>query len=444
MRDVLEEAFKKHQEGDLTGAKKLYEALLNRDVDNPQLLYLLGDIELRNGNHGHAITLLQSSLSEDESQQHAWIDLGCAYKAEHYNDLAETSWKKALEFGENCEVLNNMATLYADSNQPDRALSLTSLAIKHEPDNASVHWNMALALLTKGDWKQGWIEHEWRKKVAVKSIGKRDYAPEWSGKKCNRLIVHGEQGIGDEIMYLHCLRDILPFAREVIVEAEPRLAKLVAHTYGLKCFGSMDEAKPYGPYDYQIGMGTLPKWFRNEDSDFLAEPPPYLTADPDLVQEAKELLKDIPRPWIGVSWLGGTKQTRVHHRSISAKIMKDIVGDKGSPISLQYGHLTDNEADKSGIPRFGEWTDGKDMMKLAAMVECMDHVITVCTTLVHLAGALGKTAWIMAPKNNSWRYGQREGDGAMLWYPQHRIYRQKEIGEWKSVIDRVTEDFAKW
>lgn len=440
VQKLFEDSFAHHTAGKLNEAFDGYMGLLNRNPYDHTLLYLVGNIYLQQGRNGLAITLLEAALRDNANMDGAWNDLGCALKAEHYDEAAMHAWEKSIELGgRTAGTLNNLATLYADSGYPEKALPYIEEALKLDPENPHVHWNKALALLSQGEWIDGWREHEYRRKVSNKNVGRRTYAQEWEREKDGLLVVHGEQGLGDEIMFASCIPDLLAEHPNTIIECEKKLVSLFQRSFGVPCYASEEEIKAAGiTVNYQIGMGTLPKLYRNKDSDFPWPPVKYLVPDPALVSQAAELLKDTKGPLIGVSWMGGTKTTRVQHRSLSAVAMKDLVGDAGAPVSLQYGEYSDVEGDAAGLIRLGEWTNGKDLEKLAAVIFLMDEVVSVCTTLIHLTGALGRSAQVLTPLRASWRYGTRSGPGAMLWYPQHTLHRQTDAGDWAPVVKSVT------
>jgi hypothetical protein len=415
---------------------------LNRGPYEPYVLYLMGNVALQKGFNGQAITLLEAVLRSHENMPEAWNDLGCALKAEHYDDAASKAWEQALVHGgRTAGVLNNLATLWADSGYPEKARPFIDEALALDPENPHVHWNNALALLTEGDWAKGWPEHEHRKRILQKNVSPRQYAPDWQRESWGRLIVHGEQGLGDEIMFATCLPDLLREHPNIAIECERKLVPLFARSFHVPVFATEDEAKASGlTFDYQFALGSLPSLYRMSDEAFpAASPSPLLLPDPSLVEHVRTMLKDLPRPLIGVSWMGGSKTTRVHHRSLSAKAMKDLV-HVGTAISLQYGEYSDIEGDAAGLLRFGDWTDGTNLDKLAAMIMVMDDILSVTTTLIHLAGALGKPVQVLTPLRSSWRYGQRSGTGAMRWYPQHTLWRQEKEHDWSTVL----RDVGQW
>lgn len=439
----LESGVALHRLGKLDEAEPIYHSVLNLDPSNPTVLYLLGDIAVRRGHNGLAINLLTNSVKFEPSQP-AYMNLGCALKAEHFNDQAREAWEKALEYGESDEVYSNLATLYADSFEAEKALELCEKALALNSENHHAHWNRALALLTLQDWGPAWSEHEWRAKLSdQKGIGKRHYGlPLWQGQRGAKVIVHGEQGIGDEMMFLSCLPDVLARGCEVALECEPRLMNIVERSFpGVRAYANEEALKAHEQgFEYVIALGSLPRLFRQTNEAFPAHTG-YLKADPERVAYWRTVLDDYRqagKPTIGLSWIGGTKTTRVQQRSIMPKEMPFLQGH--TVVSLQYGEHAEQTAHANQILYFHE-LNGQDIDEQAAMVEACDIIVTVCQTLVHLCGALGKPCYVLTPKLSSWRYGRGE---FMPWYPSVRLLRQETPGDWSKPVAAAKDIIESW
>jgi len=425
LQELLDEAVALHRAGDLVSAATKYNQILNVEPFNAGVLFLIGDIAVRQGCNGLAINLLSNSVSITP-QVEAYVALGCAYRAENCYDEAIAAWQKGLAMEPRQELYNNIASVYSDHGRPELALELIEKALALGPATPNLRWNRALALLTQGNWAAAWEDHEFRfsKEVQTASTRRNFGCPLWDGSRVKRLAVHGEQGVGDEVMFLSMLRQTFDFADEVVVEVEPRLMDLVERSFGITVYGNEAAMRAHeAPFDATVALGSLGMFFRRENSDFPGTP--YLVPDPERVAHwRRQFALQGPPPYVGVAWQGGAKETRVMQRSISARNLQ--FAKRGTAISLQYGPFAKKEAQANGYVYFPE-SDGSNLDEQAAMVAACDCVVTVAQTLVHLAGAVGTPCHVLVPLYSSWRYGQ--GD-RMPWYGSVKLHRQKTEGDW--------------
>lgn len=440
---LMREGIEFHRMGNLPEAASRYQALLNCDPHNPGLLYLLGDIACRQGNNGVAIALLEASVFTKLSSE-ALTALGCAYRAENFYAEAEMAWKRGLTIQETPELYNNLASSYADHGQPEIAMGYVTKALALDPLNVNAKWNRSLALLTQSDWRGGWADHDCRFDPAVQTVSKRrDHnCPEWDGTPGKRLAIHGEQGVGDEVMFLSMLGEVLKLCPDSVVEVEPRLMDLVERTFGIPTYGTEKAMRAHEkPFDAVVALGSLGRLFRNETKDFPGTP--YLVPDPERVEYwRRQYAMRGPRPFIGVAWQGGTKQTRIAQRTVSSKDLAFC--KRGTAISLQYGPFGKPGADEQGFLYFKE-SDGSNLDELAAMVAACDAVVTVAQTLVHVAGGVGVQTHVLTPLHSSWRYGLSD---RMPWYNSVTLHRQRAPDDWanplaecKKAIDKLCREF---
>ena len=454
IQSQLTKAYEFHLAGKLNEAELLYNSVLNLEMENPKVLYLLGNVYSQKGFNGVAVNLLVNCLQVNPDFQEAWIDMGVALKKENKDELALEAWERAESLGEHHEIYTNKATLYADSGQPEKALELCDKAIammegkegrQFEHALPSAHWNKALALLSLHKWEEAWKEHHYRKQL--KDVwNPRDAidAPEWDGSLVENLYLHGEQGKGDEIMYLSMLKDVLPLAKNIVVEVNEAVAPLVRmlEIPTVSVVIGQNEAKELGiKFDAKFALGDLGSLFRNKAEDFDGKA--YLKADPERVEYYRQELNKLgPGPYVGVAWLGGTKSTRIHKRTVGLERWNNLL--KGiTAVSLQYGDFGAAEAAKYGIPSFGEASSGKDLAEQAALIEACDYVMTVAQTVVHLAGALGKKTYVMVCDAPSWRYGAESTGSKMPWYESVELIRQAKGEGWDKVIDRLADMLEK-
>lgn len=443
---MLAEAVEHHKINDLGKAVPLYNQLLNLEPFNPGVLYLMGDAAVRQGCSGLAINLLSNAISINPTPE-ALTALGCAYKAEGFGEEAVIAWEEGLKLAPtSAELHNNLASMYADAGQPELAHQHIANALQHTPNNPNALWNRALAYLTQQNWEKGWPDHEMRFDPLVQRTStRRDYGcPEWDGRENVRLAVHGEQGIGDEIMFMSMLHQVLARCPDTVVEVEPRLMDVVERSFGVVTYGNEAAMKAHEkPFDMAIPLGSLGKLLRRATSDFPGTP--YMTADPDRVAYwRRQYAMQGPGPYIGVAWQGGTKSTRLQQRTVRPTDL--LFTKRGTAISLQYGTGADIAAKANGFLFWPE-SAGQDMDELFAMTAACDMVVTVAQTLVHVAGSLGVECHVLTPLYSSWRYGMED---TMPWYGSVHLHRQKKDGEWggpladiKRVVDARCKGGAK-
>lgn len=435
--ELFEEATKFHLEGNYLEAEKLYDTLLTQNHDNPGLLATMGTMYLQSKRYGLAISFLHRS-AEKNPQSDVLCNLGIAYKYTGQHDKSRKYLTKAIEHDPSADALANYAALYTNNATPEKAIELSRKAIKKDPECAIAHWNMALALLEAGQWDTAWEEHEWGFKSKMRIDRKIADAPNWDGTPGKTVVVYGEQGMGDEIMFASMLPELMK-TNTVIFECHQRLKTLFEQSFpGLLCYGTREDKEISWPndhdIDYRISIGSLGKFYRRSRESFPGTA--YLKSDA------------VPRGTkfrVGISWTGGLKPGRVAVRSVPLSWWKTIFNNDCEFVSLQYTDCEEEIADieKSGY-KINQCPEIKahDFTETAKIVKSCDLVISVCTSVIHLAGALGVPCWVMVPNRPAWRYGVT---GGMPWYRSVRLYRQPsgDVGAWRPVVQKIGYDLAE-
>lgn len=415
--------------------------LLSQNHDNKGLLATLGTLYLQTGKYGLAISLLERSMHGRAPQSDVLSNLSIAYKSSGQTEKAIEYAERACKVGEpSAEALANYSGFFTNTGTPDKSIPLCERALQLKPDLPVAHWNLALALLEKGEWDRGWDEHDWGLRMVkgttnVMRVDRQiDGAPYWDGTPGKTVAVYGEQGIGDEIMFASMLPDLMA-QNDVVFECHKRLKHLFEESFpSLTCYGTREDKEITWPdnhkIDYRVSIGSLGKWFRRSKEAFPGMP--YLKAETALKGEKFR---------VGISWTGGQKAGRVQTRSVPLPWWESILRNDCEFVSLQY---TDCAAEldvmaKQGftIKTFPE-VKAEDYYETAKLVMSCDLVISVCTSVVHLAGALGVPCWVMVPSKPAWRYGV---SGPMPWYRSVRLYRQRE--SWMPVVERVGFDLSE-
>lgn len=447
-KEAHEAIFRFIEAGDYRHAEQLSHVLLNNMPGHPPSLYHLGVIALETGRRGLAVTLLREALKYFKDRPEIWMTLGAALMQCASVDQAVEAHKEAMRLDPmNAIHPANVAGALVNMGRYDEMIRWARKAYALDSTNAHVCWVMALAHLEKGIITPDvWEWHEARRRVPSGNVKTRTYPgnpPMWDGKSIFiDLVIHGEQGLGDEIMFASCVHEAWKSVDGgVVLECAPRLQKLFARSFpNLRVVGTHDldgKDLPMGFVpDAYCPLGSLPKFFRPSIESFPGTP--YLIPDAEKVAEIRARLPE-GKLRVGLAWQGGSSTTRIDLRSLHPEQLRPIIAQDCEFISLQYTKQAAADAASIGIHHWPE-AEAEDMDDVAALVASCDLVITVCTTVVHIAGALGVPCWVLVPKGHAWRYG---GTGeTMPWYRSVRLFRQK--ADWNETIGKVADGLADY
>ena len=440
---LWEKANSLHLANEFDEAEKIYVQLLEQNPQNGGLMATLGSLYCQTGKIGLAIHLLECAVERGVSNADVLTNLGVAYKQAGLRDKSIETLEASIKDDPTPEALTNYSGMFVESGESEKCIELCERAIAMNPDMPIAHWNLAIALLSEGKWDRAWDEHEW----GLKSHGVREDRkvidlPTWDGKASGTVLVYGEQGLGDEIMFASMLPEVLK-TNEVVFETHGRLETLMKKAfpsipvYGTRTLFEVDWAANH-KLDYRIAIGSLGKFYRRSADSFPGTT--YMKADP------------IPRGdkfRIGISWVGGgAKQGRVVKRSVPLAWWKSILDIEDVEfVSLQYNDCDREieEAWKAGhdIKVMDEYAKALDYYEAARLIASCDLVISVCNSCIHLAGALGVPCWVMTPCYPAWRY---QNKGKMPWYKSVRLYRQPtpDVQAWIPVVDRIALDLNQY
>jgi hypothetical protein len=337
--------------------------------------------------------------------------------------------------------------LLFDLGEFAEAMERIDSVLRIEPQFAQAHAAKALGLLRRREFASGWAEYEWRDHDAGRADAGAYAYPEWDGTAMpdGTLLVCAEQGLGDQVMFASCIGDLLAIAPCCVIECDPRLTQLFARSFPLaRVYGQRRKfAQPWLEQGVtpsaSTRLGSLPLRFRRREEDFPRRNA-YLVADPARIASWTHALEALgPGVKVGISWRGGSATTRRATRSIALVEWLPILSCPGMHfVSLQYGDCAQEIAAASaaaGIPIHHWDTAIKDYDETAALLCALDIVISVQTSVVHLAGALGKPVWVLLPRIAEWRYG--ESGETMLWYSSARLFRQTSTGRWHDLIGQI-------
>lgn len=432
-----------------------YDQLLNQAPDALDLIFANGTAHMQVGRNGLAIALFEKCMRLSPNAQ-ILNNLGSAYKAEHLNAQAQWCLEEALKLEEHADYYNNMATLFVNEGCPQKGLYWTRKGLRLDPNHPRLHWNNSLLLLELGKWKRGFEEYEWGQKSMDRPIRSysedADKVPLWDGTKGQRVVLYGEQGIGDEIMYASAIPELMKDC-EIVFECHPRMVSLFERSFGVKCYGTRKDNAMTWPKDEQldakIAIGSLFPRYRS-DGKFPRQT--YLKPDPELVAHYRKRLEETGEgPYVGIAWAAGSKSTRADLRSLKLAQFDPLFKVGGTFVSLQYtegaGGKCERYFNDSGR-RIHHWPEvvesgekaerniGFNYDHTVALVAALDLVVVPNTAVVHVCGAIGQMCYTITPEAPAWRY-QLKGDRMPMYGDWIRQFRGS------GALVRIAKEYAK-
>ncbi len=423
----------------LLAASRLDEALAAADAglamfpDVAELHFVRGTALNAAQRCEEAAAALARAVALDPGHAPSWLNLGNAEADLDRLEAAERHIRAALRLAPGLiEAHASLGFVLTSLGRLDEAHDACAAAIARAPDFAQAHWNLATAALLAGDFETGFREYEWRKRH---DRFRRDFIDlpgrVWNGEAVDgqHVLVHAEQGLGDTIQLSRYMRLIAARGARVTLACDRRLIPLLRHAPGLEA--AIDKSGPLPAYDYWIDQMSLPRVFATTPAT-IPSPSGWLAApDPAAVARLKAELPAGRR--IGIVWAGNPAHSNDRRRPLPLPAVARLATAAcGRLISLQVGPRT-AEAALYGFhdlsPRL------TDYAATAAAISALDLVLCVDTSVAHLAGALGRPAWVMLPYAPDWRWMLGRDDTP--WYRSLRLFRQDRPGDWTSVTDRV-------
>jgi tetratricopeptide (TPR) repeat protein len=372
-------------------------------------------------------------------------NLGCALKDLGQDEQAIAVFRQAIGHSSAlAEGHSNLAGALGNLGRNEEAIAASREAIAQSPTLAAAHMSMGIALLSSGDFEQGWNEYEWRCRHEGFRVPERAHGqPVWDGSPLEgrSLLIYTEQGLGDSIQFVRYLPLLIQQGSKVVIECQAEVERLVRLT-GWDC-QIVKRGEPLPHFDLHCPLLSLPRAFGTTLSNLPSEVP-YLKADAEDAKMWQHRLAERDRLKVGLVWAGSAGHKNDRNRSMGLSQLGALRHVPGVRFfSLQKGELGVQYETEGAPLELINWTaELGDLADTAALISNLDLVIAVDTGVAHLAGALSKPVWVLLPAVADWRW-LREGEDSP-WYPTMRLFRQKSAGDWAGVVDRVAETLAEF
>jgi tetratricopeptide (TPR) repeat protein len=368
---------------------------------------------------------------------------------------AIASYDRAIAHGPDCaEAHANRGIVLQQQGELDAALTSYDRAIALKADYAEAYTARGMLRLLRGDYPKGWADHEWRWRTRSHRLSERPRAlPPWSGREPlegRTILLHTEQGLGDTLQFCRYVKLVAALGATIILEVPGALASLLSRLAGVSELIVRGAPRPAA--DFHSPLMSLPLAF-NTTLDTVPASVPYLTVDPRKGREWEARLGPRTGLRVGLVWSGGFRPHQPELWEVNARRNVPLAAlaklrhpglqfyslQKGQPAE---GELAQAQARGWEGPDLIEHTRLlRDFEDTAALVDNLDLVIAVDTSVAHLAGGLGKPVWLMNRFDTCWRWLLERTDSP--WYPTLRLYRQTAPGDWDGVVRRICCDLEE-
>ncbi len=395
------------------------------------------------GRYLEAIDAYKRSIEIFDGNPWAWEGLGAACHRLNRFEEAVNHFNKALQLvPNNAGSYLNRGNAYRELRLYQKALEDFERAIDIDPKYPDAHFNRGVILLKLCRWNEAWPEYDWRWQYsqAPDPRTQPQGLVRWDGQRClsgKKVLLSHEQGLGDTLQFVRYAQKVAERGAEVWLWLPKPLVRILAATPGVAGVLNRDSLPPLVEFDCYCPIMSLPKIENTLPESVPFSNEPYIAADVKLRDSwanrlgAKRNLKRV-----GLMWRGQANPN-LPERSISLELLDSVLSLPCDFVSLQKDlELNDLEAISSRqIAHYG--TEQNDFADAAAMIENCDLVITIDTSIAHLAGGMGKETWVILPYSADWRWLDDRSD--CLWYPNARLFRQSTYGDWSSPIAQVAE-----
>ena len=387
---------------------------------------------------------LRAAIAAQPAKHEAWLALGSVLQDQGRLEEARTACEEAVRLSAGvADARVALAGVRYRAGDLPGAEDEYRVALADDAMHAEAALGLAQLLISKGRFAEGWDLYEARLRARTSPARHFPYPACEDTVAGRKLLVYGEQGVGEEILFASCLPELLRDAGGVHYVCNPRLESLLRRSFpGVELLSEADamRASPTqaARFDCTLPIGSLFRLYRRDAAQFVPHQG-YLAADPARVARWRERLGQLgARQVIGLAWRGGRASTGRALRTLQPQDFEVLLGLPRTAWVCLQADATQEELERfraQGTPLL-DWPQAHaELDETAALICALDAFVAATSTLVHLAGALGRPAWVLTPFATSWRY-MSEGEN-LPWYPSARLFRQQRDEPWREVVARL-------
>jgi Flp pilus assembly protein TadD len=426
-----------------------HKRALELEPDNPEILLNYAKTLASLEHFDEALELLDRAANIAPNHVGIWVNKGNILHALNNYEEANATFGRALEINpENAVAWTNKAISLEALGRLDEALFAYDCATKVDHEYISAHWNKSNLKLSLGDYLSGWELFEWRWKTKAQKNSFRQYPqPLWLGGeslKDKRILIWSEQGLGDSIQFCRYIKMVSNLGAKVIFEVQESLLSLFSSLDGVHQVIAMGSKSP--DFDFHCPLMSLPLAFKTS-IDTIPNQVPYIRPDKNKTLFWEERLDATKKFRVGLVWSSGFRPDHPElwkanaKRDVSLSLLAKINLPDVAFYSLQKGDdgekqlavLKESPENSMNIIDFTQ--ELSDFSDTAALIAALDLIISVDTSVAHMAGALGKPVWVLNHHDSCWRWLRNKNPNP--WYPTAKIFNQLTRGDWNPVVEEV-------
>ena len=430
--------------GRIDAAERMIGHVLATLPDQPEALHTKGLIQFRRNRVAEAAELMERSIALGSTRATHYRNISEVYRVQCRLDEALAAGRRAITL-DPADPLGpfNLALVLFDRMEVDACIAAARHAVDLRPNLPQAHMKLGQALLMKGDLGPGWEHYEWRYQIpGAQPLMPKTEQPQWDGRNLGPglpLLLVGDQGFGDVIMFARYVDWARARAAEVIIacsaEVEPTLARMFP---GVRLVTRWDLIGPFACYCPFSGLPRL----HGTRLDNIPSPGPYLSADPARATRWRDRLAARVSPGhkrVAIAWAGRPTHNNDINRTITLDTLAPLYDIEGVTfVSVQKGPAAAQTAGYQGrAPLLNLDAEIQDFEDTAAILENVDLLVSVDTSVVHFAGAMGRPVWSMIPYAPDWRWLAEREDSP--WYASLRLFRHSAPRRWDLLVPRVAE-----
>jgi len=429
-----------------------FQTALKLKPDDYEIYNHIGIAHMKLKQFHEAISNYNLSLNFNPSYAEAFNNRGLAYQELLEFDKALIDFNQAIQIKtEYAEAINNRGLLFKDQRLFDKALLDLEYAFRLNPKLSDINFNLSTIYLLQLSFKVGWKNYEKRRnvseylkktehlnKIYLREIPK-DHEP---------ILLFSEQGIGDQIIYLSLLHEVIALPNPILVQIEPRLIPLFKRSFpGINFYSDKENLDP-SLYKYHALVGSLPQFFRNSKESFVRQKKSFLSADQNKTLALRKQLTVKNKIVCGIAWK--SKNEKIGHFKTAS--LNDFLPILNLPsinfIDLQYGDTSQDRSHLKNqysitLSRVEDIDNFNDIDGLASLIDACDFIVTISNVTAHIAGALGKKVFLIVPYEKGKIWYWHDSLKISLWYPAIQIFAQTKTGEWTKPINEIKEQLIE-